>query len=181
MVHSKIVWLLLTLVLQACQTLENSTSSPVLFRLTGQAALKTAYAHLVIPLNLPTIKESFDRFEDLEKAMNKLTSGTDYMYTHINEEVSNLKGKLSILHRLALQKAKGKAFDQVNDLNPFKDKLIESLGTRANKWQLPTPAPSSSTVTAALREKLDIVSVGTLFQLAGFALSPFNRKRARIH
>ena len=105
--YEKLVWFFLVLVTEDCQPLENNTSSPVLFTLTGQAALKTAYAHLVIPLNLPTIKESFDRFEDLEKAMNQLTMGTDYMYTYKNEEVRNLKEKLNILHHLALQKSKG--------------------------------------------------------------------------
>ena len=108
--------------------------------------------------------------------MNQLTTGTDYMYTHKNKEVHNLKGKLNILHHLVLQKAKDTSFDLVNELNPFKDKLIESLGSKASKWQPPTPASSSSTVTTASREKRDIVSVGTLFQLAGFALSLINRK-----
>ena len=89
--------------IKSVQSTENNTSSPVLFTLVGQAALKTAYGHLVIPLNIPDIKKRFDEFEDLEKVMNQLTTGTDKMYLHRNTEVKNLKGKLNILHHLALQ------------------------------------------------------------------------------
>ena len=71
---------------------------------------------------------------------------------------------------MALQKSRDTSFEQFNDLNPFKDKLIESLGSKASEWQPPTPEPSSSMTTTASREKRD------LFQLAGFALSLFNRK-----
>ena len=42
--YEKLVLFLLVLVTEDCQPLENNTSSPVLFTLTGQAALKTAYA-----------------------------------------------------------------------------------------------------------------------------------------
>ena len=54
-----------------CTEIEvSNTSSPVLFTLVGQAALKTAYGHLIVPLNLPSLKASFDQFDDLEKAIN---------------------------------------------------------------------------------------------------------------
>ena len=174
--RANLTWILVVMVLKPCQPLETDTSTPVLFTLAGRAALKTSYAHLVIPLHLPAIKESFDRFEDLEKAMNQLTSGTDSMSKHKNEEVRNLKGKLNILHHLALQKSKDTSFDKVNDLNPFKDKLIESLGSKASEWQPPTRHRHRVRPTTASRGKRDLISAGSLFQLAGFALSLFNRK-----
>ena len=68
MVYQKIVWFLLIFVIKTVQLTKNNASTPVLFTPVGQAALKTAYCHLVILLNLPDIKQSFDRFEDLEKA-----------------------------------------------------------------------------------------------------------------
>ena len=72
----KVLWFTLICMIKSVQLTENNTSSPVLFTLVGQAALKTAYRHLVIPLNIPDIKKSFDEFEDLEKAMNQLTTGS---------------------------------------------------------------------------------------------------------
>ena len=158
-----------------CST-ENNASSPVLFTLVGQAALKTAYGHLVIPLNIPDIKRSFDEFEDLEKAINQLTTGTDAMYSHRNSEANNLKGKLNILHHLALQRSKDSAFDKVNDLNEFKDQLVRTLGDKASEWKPPTPAPSTDATTNSPRGKRDVISAGSLFQLAGFALSLFNKR-----
>ena len=91
MYYEKFIWLLLIFVIRGVQPSENNTSSPVLFILAGQAALKTAYGHLVIPLNLPSIKRRFDHFEDLVKAINQLTTGTDQMYAHHNSEVRNLQ------------------------------------------------------------------------------------------
>ena len=88
--YANLVWIFVVLVTKDCQPLKTNTLTPVLFTLAGRATLKTSYAHLVIPLHLPAIKESFDRFEDLEKAMNQLTSGTDSMSKHKNEEVRNL-------------------------------------------------------------------------------------------
>ena len=169
-------WFFGIFLIQSIGSTENNTSSPVLFTLVGQAALKTAYGHLVIPLNLPEIKQSFDEFEDLEKAMNQLTTGTDHMSTHRNSEAKNLKGKLNILHHLALQRSKDTAFDRVNDLNEFKDELVRSLGDKASEWKPPTPAPSTAVTTASPRGKRDVISAGTLFQLAGFALSLFNKR-----
>ena len=169
-------WFFGIFLIQSIGSTENNTSSPVLFTLVGQAALKTAYGHLVIPLNLPEIKQSFDEFEDLEKAMNQLTTGTDSMSTHRNSEAKNLKGKLNILHNLALQRSKDKAFDKVNDLNEFKDELVRSLGDKASEWKPPTPAPSTAVTMASPRGKRNVISAGSLFQLAGFALSLFNKR-----
>ena len=126
----EVVWFILICVIKSVQLTENNTSSPALFTLLGQAALKTAYGHLVIPLNIPDIKQSFDRFKDLEKAMNQLTTGTDKMYAHRNTEIKHLKGKLNNLYYLALQRAKDTTFDKVDELKQFKDKLIQSLGIR---------------------------------------------------
>ena len=105
--------------IKSIHSTENNTSSPVLFTLVGQAALNTAYGHLVIPLKIPDLKKSFDELEDLEKAINQLTTGTDDMSSHCNSEAKYLKGKLNILH---------------------------------------------------------VISAGSLFQLAGFALSLFNKR-----
>ena len=60
---------------------------------------------------------------------------------------NNLKGKLNILHHLALQRLRDNAFDKVDDLNEFKEKLIQSLGDRASEWKPPTPAPSTVVTT----------------------------------
>ena len=88
----------------------SNTSSPVLFTLVGQAALKAAYGHLLVPLDLPSIKESFDKFDDLETAINKLTTATDSMSEHKSTELDNLRGKLDIVHHLALTKMRESHF-----------------------------------------------------------------------
>ena len=92
----------------------SNASSPVLFTLVGQAALKTAYGHLLVPLDLPSIKKSFDQFNDLEKALNRLTTTTDSMAEHKNAELENLRGKLDIVHHLALTKVKESHFKEVD-------------------------------------------------------------------
>ena len=176
MSYKKILWFISIVLIESVRSTENNTSSPVLFTLISQAALKTAYGHLVIPLNLPDIKNSFDEFEDLEKAINQLTTGTDAMYSHRNSEANNLKGKLNILHHLALQRSKDSVFDKVDDLNEFKDQLIRTLGDKASEWKPPTPAPSTNVTTNTPRGKRDVISAGSLFQLAGFALSLFNKR-----
>ena len=176
MSYKKILWFISIFLIESIRLTENSMSSPVLFTLIGQAALKTAYGHLVIPLNIPDIKKSFDEFEDLEKAINQLTTGTDAMYSHRNSEANNLKGKLNILHHLALQRSKDSVFDKVDDLNEFKDQLIRTLGDKASEWKPPTPAPSTDVTTNSPRGKRDVISAGSLFQLAGFALSLFNKR-----
>ena len=108
----------------------SNTSSPVLFTLVGQAALKTAYGHLLIPLNLSSIKESFDQFDDIEKSFNKLTTTTDEMSEHRNAELENLRGKLDIVHHLALTKARESHFKEVNTVNVFHEKLTQALGIK---------------------------------------------------
>ena len=176
MYYKKILCFTLICMIKLIRSTENNRSSPVLFTLVGQAALKTAYGHLVIPLNIPDIKKSFDEFEDLEKAINKLTTGNNNIYSHRNSEANNLKGKLNILHHLALQRSRDSAFDNVYDLNEFKDQLIQSLGDKASEWKPPTPAPSTEVSTTSPRGKRDVISAGSLFQLAGFALSLFNKR-----
>ena len=86
------------------------------------------------------------------------------MYAHHNSEVKSLKGKLNILHHLALQRSKDSAFHKVDELNKFKDKLIQSLGDKASEWNPPTPAPSTEVTTAGPRGKRDVISAGSLFQ-----------------
>ena len=92
----------------------SNTSSPVLFTLVGQAALQTAYGHLIVPLDLPSVKNSFDQFDDLEKAINKFMTTTDSMYERKNTELDNLRGKLDNVHHLALTKIKESHFDEVD-------------------------------------------------------------------
>ena len=106
----------------------SNTSSPVLFTLVGQAALKTAYGHLLIPLNLSSIKASFDQFDNIERSFNKLTTTTEEMSEHRNAELENLRGKLDIVHHLALTKAKESHFQEFDTVNVFHEKLTQALG-----------------------------------------------------
>ena len=157
----------------------SNTSSPVLFTLVGQAALKTAYGHLIVPLDLPSIKKSFDQFDDLETAINKLTTTTDSMFEHKNTELDNLRGKLDIVHHLALTKLKENHFEDMDTVNDFHDKLSQSLGNNANQWKPGTPSTTTTTSTtnsSLLRIKRSVAVAGGIFQLAGFALYLFNWK-----
>ena len=157
----------------------NNTTSPVLFTLVGQAALKTAYGHLIVPVNLPDLKKSFDELEDLEVAINKLTTTTNNMAKHKGTELHNLRRKLDIVHHLALTKAQESHFEGVDTDNLFHDELKQALGDQANKWKPGTPGTTtttSTTTTPFLRIKRSMAVAGGVFQLAGFALSLFNRK-----
>ena len=82
------------------------TSSSVLFTSIGQATLQTAYGHLLVPLNIPALKEAFDHFADLQSAVNKLIASNTDAYNHRQSELKTLRGKLDIIHHLALTKKK---------------------------------------------------------------------------
>ena len=85
-------------------TSTEETLSSVLFTSIGQVTLQTAYGHLLVPLNIPSLKRAFDHFADLQSAINKLiTSNTD-AYNHRQSELKNLRSKLDIIHHLALTK-----------------------------------------------------------------------------
>ena len=96
--------------------------------------------------------------------MNKQTMGTDEMSAHRNTEVKSRKGKLNILHHLALQRSKDSAFDKVDELNEFMDKLIQSLGDKASEWKPVTQTPTTKVTTAGPRGKRDVISARSLFQ-----------------
>ena len=66
--------------------------------------------------------------------------------------------------------------DAVND---FQEKLSQALGNNANQWKPGTPSTTtttSTTTSSVLRIKRSLAVAGGIFQLAGFALSLFNRK-----
>ena len=76
-------------------------------------------------------------------------------------------------------KAKDSHFDKLNDSNDFKDKLIQSLGNKANQWKPGTSSTVttvSTTTMTSFRIKRNVAVAWGLFQLAGFALSLFNRQ-----
>ena len=104
----------------------SNTSSPVLFTPVGQAALKTAYGHLIVPLNLPSIKKSFDQFEDLEVSLNKLTTTTNSMAMHKSTELDKLRRKLDMVHHLALTKVQENHFEGVDTVNKFHEELSQA-------------------------------------------------------
>ena len=127
----------------------------------GQATLQTAYGHLVVSLNIPSLKKAFDHYSDLQSAINKLVSGNTESYNHLQSELKTLRSKLDIIHHLALTKQKDSHFSGVDNLNDFKEKIIANLGTKVNQWK--TSTEETATV------------VGALIELAGFTLSIFNR------
>ena len=73
---NRVLWFTLICMIKLVQLTENNTSSPVLFTLVGQAALKTAYEHSSNSSEHSGHQEEFeDELKDLEKAMNQLTTG----------------------------------------------------------------------------------------------------------
>ena len=167
-----------TLTIAAVQgTVAEESSSSVLFTSMGQATLQTAYGHLVVPLNIPSLKKAFDHYSDLQSAVNKLVSGNVESYNHLQSELKTLRSKLDIIHHLALTKQQDSHFSGVDNLNDFKDKIIANLGTKASQWKTSAEAPThTTTVTSGGRKKRQTAAVvGGLIQLAGFTLSIFNR------
>ena len=162
----------------ASSTLTEETSSSVLFTSMGQATLQTTYGHLVVPLNIPSLKKAFDHYSDLQSAINKLISGNTESYNHLQSELRTLRSKLDIIHHLALTKQEDSHFSGVDNLNDFKEKIIANLGTKVNHWKTSTEEPTSTTATTASggrKKRQTAVVVGGLVQLVGFTLSIFNR------
>ena len=123
------------------------TSSSVLFTSMGQATLQTAYGHLVVPLNIPSLKKAFDHYSDLQSAINKLISGNTESYNHLQSELKTLRSKLDIIHNLALTKQEDSHFSGVDNLNDFKEKIIANLGTKVNYWKTTTESTTSTATT----------------------------------
>ena len=125
-------YLLFCLLIQGLVWAENSsteeTSSSVLFTSIGQVTLQTAYGHLLVPLNITALKKAFDHFADLQSAVNHLVASNTDSYNHRQTELNNLRGKLDIIHHLALAKQQDSHFSGLDDLNDFKDKIIANLG-----------------------------------------------------
>ena len=67
-------------------------------------------------------------------------------------------------------------FSGFDDLNDFKDKIIANLGTNANAWKTETDSNTAMSVVGRRRKRQASSVVEGLVQLAGFALSIFNRQ-----
>ena len=93
-----LICLLLGISVRANNISAEATSSSVLFTSIGQATLQTAYGHLLVPLNIPALKEAFDHFADLQSAVNKLIASNTDAYNHRQSELKTLRGKLDIIH-----------------------------------------------------------------------------------
>ena len=145
MLRCTLICLLIVSLIRAevSNTSVEETSSSVLFTSLGQATLQTAYGHLVVPLNIPSLKKAFDHYSDLQSAINKLISGNTESYNHLQSELKTLRSKLDIIHHLALTKQEDSHFSGVDDLNDFKEKIIANLGTKVNYWKTTTEATSS--------------------------------------
>ena len=129
----------------ANNTSTEETSSSVLFTSIGQVTLHTAYGHLLVPLNITALKRAFDHFADLQSAVNHLIASNTDAYNHRQTELKNLRGKLDIIHHLALTKRQDSHFSGVDDLNDFKDKIIANLGNQADTRK----SGSETTMTAS--------------------------------
>ena len=147
----------------------------MLFTSIGQATLQTAYGHLLVPLNITALKRAFDHFSDLQSAVNHLVASNTDAYNHRQTELRNLRGKLDIIHHLALTKRQDSHFSGVDDLNDFKDKIIANLGNQADAWKSGSDSTTTSTVGGRKKRQVGTVVEG-LVQLAGFTLSIFNRQ-----
>ncbi len=105
--------LIRTLIWVLVRTHESSTEEPLsskLFTAMGQVTLQTMHGHLLVPLNLPSLKKAFDHYADLQSAINKLVSGNSDSYKHLQYELATLRRKLDIIHHLALTKKKDSLF-----------------------------------------------------------------------
>ena len=173
-------YLLFCLLIQGLVWAENSstkeTSSSVLFTSIGQVTLQTVYGHLLVPLNITALKKAFDHFADLQSAVNHLVASNTDSYNHRQTELNNLRGKLDIIHHLALAKQQDSHFSGLDDLNDFKDKIIANLGSQVDSWKSAS-GTAKPTPTVVGRRKRQVGSVVEgLIQLAGFTLSLFNRQ-----
>ena len=130
--------LLIGVLIRTNEPSTEEASSSVLFTAMGQVTLLTAYGHLLVPLNIPSLKKAFDYYANLQSAINKLISSNTDSYNHLQSELKTLRSKLDIIHHLALTKRKDTHFLGVDSLNEFKDKIIANLGTKSNAWKSAT-------------------------------------------
>ena len=143
------------------------TSSSVLFTSIGQATLQIAYGHLLVPLNITALKKAFDHFADLQSAVNHLVASNTDAYNHRQTELKNLRGKLDIIHHLALTKRQDSHFSGVDDLNDFKDKIIDNLGNQADAWKSGSDTSTTASTTGGRRKRQASTVVEGLIQSAG--------------
>ena len=180
MVKCLLIGLLIGAFVQANNIFTEETSSSVLFPSIGQATLQTAYGHLLVPLTLPALKRAFDHFANLQSAINKLIASNTDAYNHQQSELETLRGKLDVIHHLALTKRKDTHFSGVDNLNDFKDKIIANLGTNVNSWKSESESTTVMPTLGGRRKRQTGSVVDGLIQLAGFALSIFNRQELTL-
>ena len=176
MVRCLLICLLIEGFVRANNTSTEETSSSLLFTSIGQATLQIAYGHLLVPLNITALKKAFDHFADLQSAINHLIASNTDAYNHRQTELKNLRGKLDIIHQLALIKRKDSHFSDVDDLNDFKDKIIANLGNQADAWKSSSETTTAASTTGGRRKRQASSMVERLIQLAGFTLSIFYRQ-----
>ena len=102
-------------------------ANPVLFTRIGSTAIRTSFAHLVIPMQIPTLKKSFDQLSDLIRGYQHASNWHERDYQHEASRLERLKARIDILQHLADSHVKPSHFEKYDDNSQFRDALVRSL------------------------------------------------------
>ena len=159
-------------------------ANTVLFTRIGSTAIRTSFAHLVVPMQIPALKKSFDQLSDLIKGYQHTSNWHERDYQHEANRLERLKARIDILQHLADSHVRPSHFEEYDDQNQFRDALVKSLnGT--NQWKpekevIKRLDDVAGDVTSAGREKRQAVdSALALVKLAGFGLNLYNQAQIR--
>ena len=147
-------------------------ANPAMFTRVGRTAIRTSFAHLVVPLHLPNLKKTFDKLEDLIIGYYRMSTWTDRDFQHKLNHIKRLKSCIDVLHHLAQKAGSSSHFDQFDDINKFQDALRTSLEETPDVWRPSTPTSPTGTPRTK-RQVLETIS--GIFKLAGFGLGLYNQ------
>ena len=152
-------------------------SNPVLFTQVGPTTLKTGYGHMVVPLKLDVLKQSYDKFADMESSVSLASSWTPEGGTHKKARLEKMREKLDVIQHLTKSFGRTTHFEEYDNQNIFNTSLFQVLGEDVTNWKPATMAPLTTTKATTAnsgRKKRDSEIPEKLLKLAGFGLQMFN-------
>ena len=126
----------------------------LLFTVIGETTRESGYAHLVVPLPVPTLGNTVDVLHDLIKSFGEFTMKPNNLYQKTESyRIDRIQAKIGLILSLAHQGGFVAKELHYDDINLIMD-VLRNLGSR--------------------RRRSVAATVGALFGLASFGSSIFN-------
>ena len=131
------IFILMGLV-QATHTLDGNQ---LLFKVIGETTCESGYAHLVVPLPIPTLGETVDTLHDLIKTFGEFTMKPTNLYQKTESYgIARIQAKIGLILSLARQGGFVAKELHYDDVNLFMDRL-RNLGSKRRRRSVVATEP----------------------------------------